>query len=116
MRPGRAKICRESCSRYYEPRDLQFSYDINPIAFDTPFPGYHPLEPGPQPTGPPCDVLPEPSCVGPLLIKPASTCNEIIQGLLGDGKPFRAKVIAQKIKSSLGSGYQRLMLEHLYYS
>jgi len=33
---------------------------------------------------------------------------------LGDGKPFRAEMIAQKIKSSLGPAYQGLMLGYLY--
>ena len=28
-----------------------------------------------------------------MLIKPDRTFNEIIQGLLGDGKPFRTEVI-----------------------
>ena len=41
-----------------------------------------------------------------MLIKPDHTLDEIIQGLFGDGKPFRAEVIAQKVKSSLGSAYQ----------
>jgi hypothetical protein len=41
-----------------------------------------------------------------LLIKPDRTFNEIIQGFFGDGKPFRAEVIAQEIKSSLGPAYQ----------
>jgi len=35
---------------------------------------------------------------------------------LGDGKPFRAEMIAQKIKSSLGPAYQGLMLGYLYYT
>ena len=67
--------------------DLQFLEDINTTTFDTSFQGYHAIEPGPQPVGPPYDVLPKPSCVGSLLIKPASTFNEIIQGLLSDGSP-----------------------------
>ena len=50
----------------------------------------------------------------PLPIKPDRTFNEIIQGLLGDGKPFRAEVIAQKIKSTFGSAYQGLMQGFLY--
>jgi len=70
--------------------------------FDTPFLGHHPLESCPQPTGPACDVLAEPTCVSSLLIKPA----KIKQGLLGDGKPCRAEVIAQKIKSSICPAYQ----------
>jgi hypothetical protein len=50
-----------------------------------------------------------------LLIKPDRTFNEIMQGLLGDGKPFGAEVIAQKIESSFGPTYQGLMLSYLYY-
>jgi len=34
----------------------------------------------------------------PLLIKPDHTFNEIIEGLLRDGKPFRAEVIAQEVE------------------
>jgi len=49
-----------------------------------------------------------------LLIKPGRTFSEIIQGLLGDAKPFRAEVIAEKIKSPLGPGYQGLMLGFRY--
>jgi len=68
----------------------------------------------PCPSYPALCVLPEPGGTErfprPLLIKPVRTFNEIIQGLLGDGKPFRAKVIAQKIKSSLGPAYKGLML------
>lgn len=43
-------------------------------------------------------VLPEPGGTArfprPLLVKPGRMFNEIIQGLLGDGKPCRAEVIA----------------------
>ncbi len=38
-----------------------------------------------------------------FLIKPDRTFNEIIHCLLSDAKPFRSEVIAQEIKSSLGS-------------
>jgi len=41
-----------------------------------------------------------------LLIKQGCTFKEVFQGLLGDGKPFRAEEIAPKIKSSLDLGYQ----------
>ena len=62
----------------------------------------------------PLYVLPKPGGTirfpRPLLIKPGRTFNEIIQGLMGDAKPFRAEMIAQKIKSSLGPAYQELML------
>ena len=50
----------------------------------------------------------------PLLIKPDRTFNEIIQGLMGDTKPYRAEVIAQKIKPSIDFVYQGLMLDFLY--
>jgi len=33
---------------------------------------------------------------------------------MGDAKPFRPEVIAQKIKSSLGPAYQGLMQDYLY--
>ncbi len=73
----------------------------------------------PCPSYPALCVLPEPGGTRrfprPLLIKPDRTFNEIIQGLLGDGKPFRAEVIAQEIESSLGFAYQGLMLYYLYY-
>jgi hypothetical protein len=63
----------------------------------------------PHPLYPPLHVLPKPvrttRFLRPLLIKLGRTFKEIIQGLLGDGKPFRAEVIAQKIKFSLGIGY-----------
>jgi len=72
----------------------------------------------PCPSYPPFCVLPEPGGATrfprPLLIKPDCTFNEIIQGLLGDVKSFRAEVIAQKIESPLGLPYQRLMLQYLY--
>ena len=58
------------------------------------------------PSVPSFHVFPETLGGGPLLIKPDRTFNEIIQSLLGDGKPFRAEVIAKKIKSSLGPAYQ----------
>jgi len=60
----------------------------------------------PCPSDPPLYILLAPDGI----TKPDCTFNEIIQGLLGDGKPFWAEVIAQKIKSSLGPAYQRLML------
>ena len=76
--------------------------------------------PAPSPSYPALYVLPKPGGTTrlprSLLIKPDCTFNEIIQGLLGDGKPFRAEMIAQKIKSSLGPAYQGLMLGYLYYS
>ena len=72
----------------------------------------------PCPSYPPLPVLPKPGGTTRfprlLLIKPDRTFNEIIQGLLGDGKPFRAEVIAQKIKSTFGSAYQGLMQGFLY--
>jgi hypothetical protein len=71
----------------------------------------------PHPSYPPLYVLPEPGGIKrfpwPLLIKPDRTFNKIIQGLLGDGKPFRAEVIAKEIKSPLGPGGQGLMLDYL---
>ena len=78
--------------------------------------GSHDLDPETRPctSYPALYVLPKPGGTTrlprPLLIKPDCTLNEIIQGLFGDGKPFRAEVIAQEIKSSLGPAYQRLML------
>ena len=54
----------------------------------------------PCPPHPRLCVLPKPGgATGfprPLLIKPDRTFNEIIQGLLSDGKPFRAEVTAQE--------------------
>ena len=50
-----------------------------------------------HPRPPSFHVLSKPSCLlgrRLLLIKLDCTFNEIIQGLLGDGKPFRAEVIA----------------------
>jgi len=71
----------------------------------------------PVPTYPSLYVLPKPGGTTrfprPLLIKPDCTFHEVIQGHLGDCRPFRAEVIAQ-IKSSLGSAYQGLMLSFLY--
>ncbi len=74
----------------------------------------HIPETRPCPSYPALCVLPEPggatrSPPRPLLIKPDRTLNEIIQGLLGDGKAFRAEMIAQKIKSSLGPAHQCLI-------
>jgi len=47
----------------------------------------------PCPSDPAFHVLPKPGgttrFTRPLLIKPDCTFNEIIQGLLGDAKPFR---------------------------
>jgi hypothetical protein len=51
-----------------------------------------------------------------LLIKPDHTFNEIMQGLLGDDKPFRYAMIAQEIKSSLGLSYLGPMQDFLYES
>ncbi len=52
----------------------------------------------PCPAYPPLCVLPKPGGITRfprlLLIKPDRTFNEIIQGLFGDGKPFRAEMIA----------------------
>ena len=73
----------------------------------------------PCPSYPALCILPKPGGATrfprPLLIKPDRTFNEIIQGLSGDGKPFRVEAIAQKIKSFLGPAYQGLMLYYLYY-
>ena len=81
------------------------------------FTGYIP-QTRPCPSYPPLDVLSEPGGTTRvprlLLIKPDRTLNEIIQGLSGDGKPFRAEVIAQKIESSLGPAYKGLMLYYRY--
>jgi len=81
--------------------------------------GFHGL----HPSDPPLPILPTAlrtlragwnHKVPPALAHKAGLhVNEIIQGLLGDGKTFRAEVIAQKIESSLGPAHQGLM-QHNY--
>ena len=78
--------------------------DANPEAGESPLGTNPAAQPAVPPSIPTPHRLPEPVTIGSLLMKPARTGDESVDGLLG-GPPFaaRSEAIPEKIKPLSGS-------------
>ena len=91
--------------------DPQFYEDIDQVTFDASSPGNQAIQCAPQPAGPSGDVLPEPTDVGSLLIKPAGTHHKAPQTFSRRAQPARrVDLVSKEIKAFVHTTDKALFL------